>query len=262
MRSTGNWYATVSDIAACAEIVHKGDADKFAAVMAAPAEMRDVLFPLHALTVEVSRAPWVTKEPMIAEMRLQWWRDALGEIAEGNTVRRHEVVTPLAELLRPETAAMLDGMVEVRRWDIYKDPFEDEAHFRDYLTQSSGSVLRAACQTLGESDEACDDFGYASGLASYLKAVPELEEHGRVPLIDGRTEAIKALAQSGLDALQNVRNARPSKRVRQVFLSGWQAEAILKSVVQEPALVARGALGASDAAKKASLIWKAFMGRV
>ena len=258
MRSIGSWRVTETDIQACAEIVQKGDVDKFAAVMAAPVELRDVLFPLHALAIEVSRAPWVTKEPMIAEMRLQWWRDALAEIADDKAVRRHEVVTPLTKILRPDTARMLDGMVEVRRWDIYKDPFDDDAHFRDYIIQSSGGVYRAACQTLGESEASCDDFSYASGLANYLRAVPALEEHGRSPLLDGRSEAIHALAKTGLEALQKVRSARPSKRVRAVFLSGWQTESILNSVVRDPGLVTRGALGSSDAVKKAKLIWMAF----
>ena len=68
---------------ACAAIVERGDPERFMAAMAAPVEARRVLFPLYAFNVEVARAPWVTEEPMIAEMRLQWWRDALEEIAHG-----------------------------------------------------------------------------------------------------------------------------------------------------------------------------------
>ena len=253
---------TEADIQACAGIVLKGDPDRFAAVMAAPVAMREVLFPLHALAIEVARAPWATQEPMIAEMRLQWWRDALAEIADGKPARRHEVVSPLAEILFPETAAILDGFVEVRRWDIYKDPFDDAAHLRDYLVQSTGGIYRAICQALGEEDAPCDDFGYAVGLANYLKAVPALEDQGRIPLLDGRPEAIKTLAQSGLDALQRVRRSRPSKRVAQAFLPGWQAEATLRMVVRSPVLVAQGGLAQSEAAKKASLMWKAVLGRV
>ena len=68
---------------ACADLVQRGDPDRFAAAMAAPVAARKVLFPLYAFNLEVARAPWVTEEPMIAEMRLQWWRDALGEIGGG-----------------------------------------------------------------------------------------------------------------------------------------------------------------------------------
>ena len=58
---------------------------------------RRVLFPLYAFNIEVSRAPWVTAEPMIAEMRLQFWRDVVEEIAAGKPPRAHEVAAPLAE---------------------------------------------------------------------------------------------------------------------------------------------------------------------
>ncbi len=82
-------------IAACAALVERGDPDRFMAVMAAPVPARARLFPLYAFNLEVARAPWVTQEPMIAEMRLQWWRDTVEALACGGPVRAHEVVAPL-----------------------------------------------------------------------------------------------------------------------------------------------------------------------
>ena len=100
------------DIAACAALVQKADPDRFAATMAAKPAAREKLLPIYAFNVEVARAPWVTQESMIAEMRLQWWRDALEEIKAGGMVRRHEVVTPLALVLDGESAALLDQLIE------------------------------------------------------------------------------------------------------------------------------------------------------
>ncbi|MFP4274898.1 MAG: squalene/phytoene synthase family protein, partial [Paracoccaceae bacterium] len=114
-------------IAACALIVQRGDPARFRATMAAPPAARRVLFPLYAFNIEVARAPWVTAEPMIAEMRLQWWRDALEEIASGGPVRRHEVATPLAEVLDAQGARLLDALVDARRADIARAPFDDDA---------------------------------------------------------------------------------------------------------------------------------------
>ena len=91
------------DLTACAQLVERGDPDRFAAAMAAPVRARAVLFPLYAFNLEVARAPWLTQESMIAEMRLQWWRDALEEIRAGGLVRRHEVVTPLADTSQSTT---------------------------------------------------------------------------------------------------------------------------------------------------------------
>ena len=67
--------------------------------MAAPAQYRPSLFVIFAFNLETARAPWMSQETMIAEMRLQWWHDALEEIATGGTGRRHEVLSPLAKLL-------------------------------------------------------------------------------------------------------------------------------------------------------------------
>ena len=252
MRLTGNWCVTVSDIAACAEIVFKADRDRFAAVMAAPVALREKLFPLHALAVEVARAPWVTQEPMIAEMRLQWWRDALAEIAEDKPARRHEVVSPLAEILTPDLAKVLDGFVEVRRWDIYDEPFEDEAHFKDYLMQSSGAFYYALVSVAGGSTQGAQNFGYAVGLANFLKAVPELEARQRIPLVDGRPEAVARLASYALERLRETKIK--GKSARQAVLAGWQAPYILSVAAKNPSAVVRGQLGRSDAAKKASLL--------
>ena len=104
-----------ADLTACAQLVETGDPARFAAVMAAPVAVRAKLFPLYAFNIEVSRAPWVTQEPMIAEMRLQWWRDALEEIRERGVVRRHEVVARLAHILRPEDTERLDDLILARR---------------------------------------------------------------------------------------------------------------------------------------------------
>lgn len=252
------------DIAACAGLVQRGDPDRFMAAMAARPAARDVLFPIYAFNLEVARAPWLTQEAMIAEMRLQWWRDALEEIGQGAPVRRHEVVTPLAEVLDAQGAALLDKLIVARRWDIYKDPFEDAAHFADYLDATSGNLMWCAARALGEADEvAVRDMAYASGLASWFRAIPELEAQKRVPLVDGRPEAVALLAQGGLVRLRAARQARSgvSKAAGQALFAGWQAEAILKQVAAEPQRVAEGALGHSEFAKKAGLLRRSLTGR-
>lgn len=252
----------MSDIQACAEIVLKADPDRFAAVMAAPVAAREKLFPIHAFAVEVARAPWASEEPMIAEMRLQWWRDGLSEIASGALVSKHEVLSPLSGVLTADTAKALDGFVEVRRWDIYKEPFEDDAHLDDYLQQTGGAFYQALCQALGASDASAGAFGYAVAVANWLKAVPELEARGRVPLVDGRPDAVRSLAEKAIASLQSVRRAGIDRAARPAFLAGWQTETILKQVARSPSRVADGTLGQSEFAKKASLLMKVALGRV
>ena len=254
-----------ANVTACAELVEKGDPDRFRAVMAAPPEARMSLFPIYAMNVEVSRAPWVTGEPMIAEMRLQWWRDALEEIAKGGAVRQHEVVVPLADALSTDMAAQLDAFVAVRRWDIYKDPFEDAAHFEAYLNHSAGALLWAAVASLGEAPEqSVRDLGWAMGLANWFRAIPELEAQGRVPLLDGTEAGVRALAGQGLDRLARARQGLKglSPQVRPGLLAAWQAAPLLRKVRKDPGCVADGTLALSEGGKRARLMWASATGRV
>ena len=178
---------------ACAALVERGDPDRFAAVMAAPVAARARLWPLYAFNLEVARAPWVTREAMIAEMRLQWWRDVVCEPRP----RAHEVAGPLHALMAEVglPVEVLDRMVAARRWDVYSEAFADRDAFNAYLDDTGAGLMWLAALALGAGPEAevpVRAFGWATGLANYLRAVPELEARGRVPLVDGRPEAIRA----------------------------------------------------------------------
>ncbi len=252
------------DLTGCAELLRRGDPDRFRAAMAAPVAARRVLFPIYAFNVEVSRAPWMTQESIIAEMRLQWWRDALEEIAEGGKVRRHEVVTPLAEVLDAKGAALLDALIVSRQWDIYRDPFEDEAHLTRYLEHTSGNLMLVAARALGQVDAAAVmDAGYATGVAGWLRAIPALEEAGRVPLLDGRPEGIRALAQDGLRRLAAARARRSdiSADARPALLAAWQAEGVLKRAAAQPRLVADAGLEPSPIRSSLGLMARSLTGR-
>ncbi|OBY27288.1 squalene/phytoene synthase family protein [Leisingera sp. JC1] len=252
------------DLTACAELVQKSDANRFLAVMAAPVRARPLLFALYAFNIELARAPWASQESMIAEMRVQWWRDVGAEIAEGKPVRRHYVATPLSKLLTPELAACIDGMAEARRWDIYKDPFEDEAEFDRYIDRTSGSLMWMAAASLGQADEAVvRNFGYGVGVANWLRAIPELEAQKRIPLLDGTLEGVQSLARKGLERLSKARERRAgvSKDAGTALLAGWQAKAVLKQAIREPERVAQGALGQSEFRRRAGLMRRAVTGR-
>lgn len=254
------------DLHTCAALVERADPDRFRAAMAAPVAARAVLFPLYAFNVEVSRAPWVTAEAMIAEMRLQWWRDALGEIARGGPVRRHEVVTPLSVVLPAASAELLDEYVAARSWDIYNDPFPDAAALGRYLDQTSGHLMVAAAQALeaklGAGDvSAVRDYGWATGLANWLVSVPDWRARGRRPLPEA-PGAVEELVQQGLDRLTRARAGGVPKTARAALLPGWRSAAILRRAAAEPERIETGRLLPSPARAQLGLMWQAATGRI
>lgn len=247
-------------VAACAELVQRGDPDRFLAVMAAPRDQRAQLFPLYAFNLEVVRAPWVTKEPLIAEMRLQWWRDVV-ENAGSGAARAHEVAGPLHELIRDFglPVAVMDRLIAARRWDIHRDPHEGPEGLATYLEDTGAGLMWLAARALGAPDPAegpIRAYGWATAAAAYLRAVPELAARGRQPLPDGFEAG--DLARQGLAKLAEARAARKAvpAAVAPALLAGWQTEGILRQ-----AIAGRSPLGLSEAQRRWGLMWQAFTAR-
>jgi len=255
-------------IDACAALVARADPDRWAAVLAAPVQARASLIVLYAYNIEISRAPWASAQPLIAQMRLQWWRDILTETAP----RAHEVAAPLRALLdqgRIDTA-VLDEMARARMWDVFSDPFENIADFDDYIDATSGGLIWACAQALGaeSGDQGASaqvvarQYGYAAGLAGFLRAVPELCARGRVPLLDDSDAAIAALAQKGLQKLHLARSKRQDiGHGWPAMLAGAQAGPLLALAQKAPHLVRQGGLHLAPAPARARLIWASFTKR-
>lgn len=246
---------------ASAALVERGDPDRFLAVMAAPPAARARLFPLYAFNLEVARAPQVTREPAIAEIRLTWWREALEEIAAGGPVRQHEVVVPLALALPSDLAAelvpVLDDLIVARHLDIDRLPFSQGAALTDYLDRTAGHLLWAAARLLGAEarhEAAVRALGRAQGLANWLLATPALKAMGWEPLPESEVDfsRLAGEALTGLAAARAPRNP--------ALLAAWRARAILRQAVKDPSAVLEGRLGQSEFQRKFSLLWRSFLG--
>jgi len=251
-----------------AEKVRQGDPDRHAATLAAPEDAREKLWPLYAFNLEIARAPWLTQEPIIAEMRLQFWADTLDGIAAGEPPRAHEVAAPLAQLWR-DCALPVDlghAMIAARRQDIGRAGFADTQALQHYLDATSGHLMWLAAMTLGakpEAESAVRDMAHASGLANWFLAVPEFRARNVPALPDASDAAIQALAGQGLARLTRARQARASvpAQARPALLTGWQAGSILRRAAANPALVRSGGLALSEFSRRGRLVLRALSGR-
>ncbi len=243
-------------IAACAEIVRKGDPDRFLATMAGPIEAREKLFPLYAFNVEVSRAPWLTAEPLIAEMRLQWWLDVLDEIENGSRVRSHEVATPLSALISPQQARSLKPLIESRKWDIKRNPFPDLETLYSHIDQSSGTLADVASVLLGGPQSAARDLGNAQGAAAWLRAVPALFTQNRQPLPGDMISSVQAISIFGLQRLQAARRQKKDipKSALPAFWVGFDTPLFLRSAHRSPASILSGEIAVSEFRRKFRLL--------
>jgi phytoene synthase len=161
---------------ACAALVRKNDTDRYFSALFAPAGKRRFLFALYAFNHELARVAETVREPMMGEIRLQWWRDTL-EQARAGTPRRHDIAEALAETLRAVDLpqALFDTMIDARAFDSSIDTFEDFAALETYADQTSGTLMRLAARVLGVGD-GCDalarEAGIAYGLTGLLRTLP------------------------------------------------------------------------------------------
>jgi len=240
----------------CAEAVQRGDPDRFAATMTLPVDRRAVLFALYAFNLEIARAPWVSEEPMIARMRLQWWQDALDEVFGQGAVRRHFVLDVLAPEAhsRPALRAPLERMIAGRVREVEAFPCEDWTAFETYLDETSGGLVEAAYR-LSDVTAPPLEVGRAMGFARLLEAVPELEARGALPLA-----TLADTSQVAERALSYLEGFVVPKDARDIMRMGWLTRSILKRAAQARGTEDLQALRPSPVRAKALLIWAGLTG--
>lgn len=80
--------------------VRAADRDRFLAALFASEPERRGLLTLLAFDHELARTRAVTREPMLARIRLEWWREAVAEAAGDGQPRAQPIVEALSETVR------------------------------------------------------------------------------------------------------------------------------------------------------------------
>ena len=121
--------------------------------IADPTQRADVTA-IYALDHELARAPQVVREPLMAEIRLTWWREAVEGLFSGAGARGHPVLTALRQAIDRRRLALdpLLAMVEARFADIETEPFADPASVQAYADGVSGAPMTLALAALGCGD--------------------------------------------------------------------------------------------------------------
>ncbi|MBU8876235.1 squalene/phytoene synthase family protein [Reyranella sp. MMS21-HV4-11] len=82
------------------DIVRGADRERFLGALFAPEPRRSGLLSLLAFDHELARTRSVTREPMLARIRLEWWREAIAEAAGAGKPRAQPIVESLSETVR------------------------------------------------------------------------------------------------------------------------------------------------------------------
>ena len=84
---SGARSAAAGGLSPVAALVRHHDRDRFQTALFAPARRREALFALYAFNYEIARVRESVREPMLGQIRLQWWREAIDAAYAGAAAR-------------------------------------------------------------------------------------------------------------------------------------------------------------------------------
>lgn len=227
-----------------ARIVRERDRDRYFADLFIPQPARKHILALHAFDAEIVRIRQIVSEPVLGEVRQQWWREVLSgsREGEGNPVAEALLAT-IAEFELP--AAALIALIDARTFDLYNDPMPSLADFEGYAGETVSVLFQFAALILNAgtdpgSADASGHAGVAVALTAALKRLPHdaarrqlflprdrLEAHGVVldELFAGR--ASPALAKAAEELRDLARDHRSKALAAMAKLEGDTRSAFL-----------------------------------
>jgi phytoene synthase len=197
-----------ADTAELAARVRSRDPDRYLTALFAPAERRPALFALIAFNDEIARVREAVTQPILGQIRLQWWRDALEQIYAGKPPA-HDVAQALAMAVATGNLdrILLEQMIDARETDLASEP---PAHVEDllsYAAETAGNLIELQLQALGVRDEASEQAGRSVGtayaLVGLIRAIPFHARSRRVYLPQS------VLAEKGLAGEDLLRSEPP-----------------------------------------------------
>ncbi len=146
--------------------VRRADRDRFLGALFAPMPARSGLLALLAFDHELARTNAVTREPMLARIRLAWWREAVAEAVGTGNPRSQPVVEALAETARRHGLAKdaLLALVDAR---------EEEVDGPLDVLRAGHALADLALVVLGVADDASRRAARAVGAAWLMGEGPK-----------------------------------------------------------------------------------------
>ena len=260
----------------CSAELRAHDPERFLTSLFAADEDRPALHALYALNLELARVAGSVSEPILGQIRLQWWREAIDGIYAG-TPRQHQVVLALEPAIRERGLPRepFEALISGRELELEDEPPATLDELEAYLDATNGTLVALGLHALGakEGDAVLETgraVGIASGYATVLKAL-RTEAGRRRPLIprdvlarhsvttqdiafgqssQGLAKAVEEIADRARSRLAAAKqaDARPSRRHMSPLLSASLVPSYLKALKaadHDPFAVnyERGALG-------------------
>lgn len=159
-----------------AQTVRRVDPDRYFSALFAPEGVRRHLLTLYAFNHELARVGETVRQPLMGEIRLQWWSETVVG-AKSGAPRNHDLALALAELFAAHELplGLFEEMIDARAFDSSEDRFADWPEAERYYDRTSGNLMRLAARMLGagsDHDALAREAGLAYAIAGLIRALP------------------------------------------------------------------------------------------
>jgi 15-cis-phytoene synthase len=173
-----------ADYAYCEDLVRRMDKDRWLASLFVPQDRRRHIHALYAFSYEMARVNEAVSEPLLGELRFQWWRDALEGTRQGDALANPVSAALLDTIARFDLpAAPLLDLIDARTRGLYVERVPSLDALQSYLQATCAHLFRLASFVLDGQEaaagiEASDSAGMAYGTVGLLRALPWQDARG------------------------------------------------------------------------------------
>jgi len=153
----------------CSDMVHRYDRDRYICGLFAPEEFRHHLTALYAFNIEIAGTGESVSEPLIGQMRLKWWFDALDGIYNGEPPA-HQVAVPFSKAISQGffRRDLVEDLIDARMVDLNDTPLQTMDELVDYADRTSGTLSELAMTGLGIDNAGAKQMARQTGIAHAL----------------------------------------------------------------------------------------------
>lgn len=170
----------------CLALLREGDRDRYLCALLTPKRHRGAITALYAFNMEIARIRDIVTEPMMGEVRLQWWHDLIDNPSE-NTAAGHPVAEALVKAIDDHDLPRQTfvNMIAARQFDLYDDPMPDRNTLEGYAGETASALIQLCSRVLDARGnaapaDAAGHGGVAQLIAGLLLLLPLHRSRGQL----------------------------------------------------------------------------------
>ena len=140
----------------CAKIVKEADYVSYLCALLAGEKYCDRLFSLYAFNYEISKIKYLVSEPMSGYVRIQWWRDAIGDIYNDNINKHNNDIINALYLVVKQTSIeqiLFENLLDAKDSEMDSKAYESIDQLKQSILDNYFNLYKLLLASVGINDK-------------------------------------------------------------------------------------------------------------